>query len=93
MPFKQRCFCQRVVLGSLYSTLPCDAEDSDTDLWFVHDPKQLYNMTKRSHWNKEALDVLLDRKEYCGKYTHISRKTVHTQMRGQNFQAGNCMVT
>ena len=43
--------------------LACPAAAS-CKLWFVDDPTQLI---QRKNWNKEALDILLERTYYCSK--------------------------
>ncbi|XP_072017380.1 uncharacterized protein [Amphiura filiformis] len=64
LPYKERCYCQGVV-APRKSTQTCTTykdRSGDKKLWFVDDPTPL---TNRMNWNKEALDILLEREEYC----------------------------
>ncbi|XP_072017483.1 uncharacterized protein, partial [Amphiura filiformis] len=64
LPYKQRCHCQGVVAPRKPTQVCAVYEDGSGDmkLWFVDDPTPL---TNRMHWNKETLDILLERQEYC----------------------------
>ena len=70
LPSNERCLCQRVVVApGDNSGHPCKASNdqfclcaSAGDLWFADDPKAL---TIRKNWEKEVLDVLLERSDYC----------------------------
>ncbi|XP_072017379.1 sushi, von Willebrand factor type A, EGF and pentraxin domain-containing protein 1-like [Amphiura filiformis] len=64
LPYKERCYCQRVVAPRKYTQTCTSYKDRSVDkkLWFVDDPTPL---TNRMNWNKEALDILLEREEYC----------------------------
>ncbi|XP_072048508.1 hyalin-like [Amphiura filiformis] len=66
MPYKKRCHCQRVVAPrKLTQACPVyDDGSGEMKLWFVDDPTPL---TNRMNWNKEALDSLFERQEYCDK--------------------------
>ena len=71
IPSDEICYCQGVVAPR--SSKTCSKADhfacSDTNsgnLWFVNDPAPL---TQRRNWNKEALDQLLERSDYCGRST------------------------
>ncbi|XP_072048509.1 uncharacterized protein [Amphiura filiformis] len=64
MPYNKICYCQGVV-APRKPTQACpvyDEGNGEMKLWFVDDPTPL---TNRLNWNKEALDILLERQEYC----------------------------
>ena len=72
IPYDEICFCQTVVAPTFISLETCprkvDQACSDIrscNLWFVDDPTPL---VQRQNWNKGALDLLLDRADYCCEY-------------------------
>ena len=71
LPFDEICYCQGVVAPIIKSQNTCSQEETQdcTDIslcnvWFVDDPTPL---TNRTNWNKEALDRLLGRDDFCGE--------------------------
>ncbi|XP_072017505.1 type-2 ice-structuring protein-like [Amphiura filiformis] len=64
LPYSERCHCQGVVAPRKFTKTCFGYKDvtSDIKLWFVDDSAPL---TKHMNWNKETLDILLERKEYC----------------------------
>ena len=71
IPYEEICYCQGVVAPRIIWQETCSRRDdcSDTNLcnlWFVDNPALL---TQRQNWNKNALDQLLKRADYCGKFT------------------------
>ncbi|XP_072025123.1 uncharacterized protein [Amphiura filiformis] len=62
LPFHERCLCQGVVAPRQSPAHLCTELDIVNKLWYVDDPTPL---TNRIYWNKESLDILLDRAEYC----------------------------
>ncbi|XP_072017381.1 uncharacterized protein [Amphiura filiformis] len=64
LPYKERCYCQGVVAprNSPQTCTTYKDRSGDKTLWFVDDPTPL---TNRMNWNKQALDILLEREEYC----------------------------
>ena len=67
------CYCQSVITARFLSSETCSGKNDPTylDLWFVDDPAPL---TQRQNWNKETLDRLLGRVEFCGKRSKSSIK-------------------
>ena len=71
LSYDEICYCQGVVAPRLSKT--CSKEEelvcSDSTscrLWLVEDPALF---TQRRYWNKKALAQLLERADYCGKFT------------------------
>ncbi|XP_072017257.1 uncharacterized protein [Amphiura filiformis] len=65
IPYDERCYCQRLLVPRKF-TKACSAyEDGSGDmkLWFVDD---LVALSIGMNWNKDTLDILLERAEYCG---------------------------
>ena len=69
LPYDELCMCQAVVAP--FPAKTCSDKDDHTcpdtsscKLWFVDNPTRL---TKRQNWNKETLDQLLERTDYCSK--------------------------
>ena len=68
--YNERCFCQGVVAPRQSCAHSCPGGEmingygEYVKLWYVVDPTPLIN---RINWDKETLDMLLERAEYCGK--------------------------
>ena len=77
--YNEVCLCQA---GLRINTLltPCTGpeEDGISDVWFIDDdPEQLAWQT---NWNKDAMDRLLGRVEYCGEYSVQRYKRISLQL-------------
>ena len=84
IPYDEICSCQRVVVPRFISQETCPRRDdydcSDTkscNLWFAENPALL---TQRRNWNKKALDQLLKRADYCGKFTTKLQSQINNQL-------------
>ena len=73
LPYNERCLCQGVVAPRIEPGHTCanvddqGSTDDSWNLWFVDDYK-VGPLTRRHNWNKEGLDDLLQRSEYCGMF-------------------------
>ena len=67
LPIDERCLCQAVVAINLPQTCPSvnrDVYEDPAEFWFTNNKR---NLIRRSNWNHETLNVLLERAEYCGE--------------------------
>ena len=78
IPYDEICYCQRVVVPRFISLETCARRDDyvcfdskPCNLWFVDNPALL---TRRRNWNKKALDQLLERTVYCGRFPYQTMK-------------------
>ena len=67
LPLMERCYCQKVVAPIWLGTgCPNSLKQIEhMELWFTNDPLALI---ETKNWTPAYLDLLLERKEYCGGY-------------------------
>ena len=67
LPLMERCYCQEVV-APIWLGTGCPNSPKHIgymELWFTNDPLALI---ETKNWTPANLDLLLERKEYCGGY-------------------------
>ena len=63
LSYDERCLCDEVVKASSYYS---HIWPKETKFWYTDDDCYLTNSI---NWDKETLDILLNRTEYCGQGT------------------------
>ena len=65
--YNEVCLCQAGLrIKTLSTSCTGPEEDANSDVWFIDDDPE--PLAWQENWNKDAMDRLLGRVEYCCKY-------------------------